>query len=55
MIVELLQPLGPELVRRWVALLLAVDRDEREALVAVVERHLAREYARAPRDITSTP
>lgn len=46
MLVELLQPLGPELVRRWVAILLAVDRDERESMVRMIEQHVAAEYAR---------
>lgn len=41
MLVELLQPLGPELVRRWVASLLMVPRDEREGVVAAVEARIA--------------
>lgn len=44
MLVELLQKLGPELVRRWVASLLTVDRDEREAMVEMVERYVAEHY-----------
>lgn len=45
MLIELLQPLGPELVRRWVATLLLVDRDEREAMLAMVEAHVAAHYS----------
>lgn len=44
MLVELLQPLGPELVRRWFALLLLVDRDEREAMVEMMERRVVELY-----------
>lgn len=44
MLVELLQRLGPELVRRWVASLLTVDRDEREAMVDMVEKYVAEHY-----------
>lgn len=44
MLVELLQPLGPELVRRWVATLLMVPRDQREAVVASVEARIAELY-----------
>ncbi len=44
MLVELLQPLGPELVRRWVAALLMVPRDQREGVVAAVEARIAELY-----------
>lgn len=44
MLVELLQPLGPELARRWLAALALVDRGEREAMVAMVERQVAEMY-----------
>lgn len=44
MLVELLQPLGPELVRRWVATLLMVPRDQREGVVAAVEKRIAEMY-----------
>ncbi len=65
MLVELLQPLGPELVRRWVAVLLLVDRDEREAMVEMMERRVVELYGSArgpgsaseaapPREITVT-
>lgn len=45
MLVELLQPMGPELARRWVAALLLVDRDERDEFVRTIERHVADLYA----------
>lgn len=48
MLIELLQRLGPELVRRWVATLLTVDRDEREAMVDMVERYVAEQYPPPP-------
>lgn len=44
MLVELLQPLGPELARRWVAALMMVARDEREAMVAAIERRIVELY-----------
>jgi hypothetical protein len=44
MIVELLQPAGPDLVRRLAAALLLVPRAEREAIVAAIERRIAETY-----------
>jgi hypothetical protein len=44
MLVELLRPVGPELARRWLAMLLLVPRDEQEALVNAVERRIAETY-----------
>lgn len=47
MLVELLRlagGTGPELVRRWVAALLSVPADEREAVVEAVEARLLEEY-----------
>lgn len=44
MLVELLQPLGPELARRWLAALLVVERDERLAVVEMVEQRIAELY-----------
>ncbi len=44
LLVELLQPVGPELARRWLAALLLVHRSEREAVVNAVERQLVRLY-----------
>ena len=41
MLVELLQPAGPELARRWLAALLLAPREEREGLVRAVEGKVA--------------
>ncbi len=49
LLVELLRPLGPELARRWVAALLAVDAADRAALVEAIERRVAELYAGVPR------
>jgi len=46
MLTELLRPLGPELGRRWLAALLIVPEEEREALVAAMEEQIVREYGR---------
>lgn len=40
MLVELLQPAGPRLARRWLKALLSVDRGRRAALVEEVERRV---------------
>ncbi|MFA6045675.1 MAG: hypothetical protein WC718_11890 [Phycisphaerales bacterium] len=45
MLVELLEPAGPDLARRWLAALLLVDREDRPALVAEMERRVAASYA----------
>lgn len=45
MIVELLQPAGPDLARRWLAALLLVDRADRESLVESIERQVVEAYA----------
>ncbi|MBY0261247.1 MAG: hypothetical protein K2Q20_02830 [Phycisphaerales bacterium] len=47
MLLELLRPCGVELARRWVAALMLVPVDEREAVVSAIEASLAREYAGA--------
>jgi len=47
MLLELLRPCGIELARRWVAALMLVPIDEREAVVGAIEASLAREYAGA--------
>lgn len=47
MLLELLRPCGIELARRWVAALMLVPTDEREAVVGAIEASLAREYAGA--------
>lgn len=44
MLVELLQPAGPDLVRRLAAALMLVPRDEREAVVSAVERRIVETY-----------
>ena len=46
MVVELLQPAGPDLVRRLAAALLLVDRADREAVVEAIERKVTETYAR---------
>lgn len=48
MLLELLHPAGPELARRWLAALLLVDRADREALVAEIERRVSAAYPPAP-------
>ncbi len=45
MLVELLRPGGPELIRRWVSALLLAPTAEREAIVNEVERSLVELYA----------
>ena len=45
MLVELLQPAGPDLVRRLAAALMLVPRDEREAVVRAIERRVVETYA----------
>lgn len=49
MLIELLKPTGPELARRWVAALLLVPEQHREAVVEAVELQIAAEY-RAEQD-----
>lgn len=44
MLTELLQPTGPDLARRWLAALMLVPREEREAVVSEVERSIVEEY-----------
>jgi len=46
MLVELMRPAGPDLARRWLAALLLVDADDREALVAAIEARAAALYER---------
>lgn len=45
MLVELLQPMGAELARRWVAGLLMVPREERERVVDAVVGRIVEVYA----------
>lgn len=49
MLIELLRPAGPELARRWLTTLLMVDRDDREALVEMLERYVIDHYAQGER------
>lgn len=44
MLVELLRPAGPDLARRWLSALLIVPADERETVVAAVERKVCECY-----------
>lgn len=44
MIIQMLRPAGPDLGRRWLAALLLVPPDEREAVVAEVERRVTALY-----------
>lgn len=48
MLIELLRPAGPELARRWLAALMLVDAEEREAMVEMVERQVAQLYGPEP-------
>lgn len=48
MLLELLDPAGPELARRWVAALLMVDKADRPALVAEIERRVTEAYPPEP-------
>ncbi len=50
MLVDLLRPAGADLARRWLAALLLVDEADRPALVAEVERRVARHYPRRTPD-----
>jgi hypothetical protein len=44
MLIELLQPTGPDLARRWLAALLLVPREDRPDVVASVEDRIASLY-----------
>lgn len=44
MLIELLRPAGPELARRWLAVLTLVPEHEREAVVRAVERQIHAEF-----------
>jgi hypothetical protein len=48
MIVELMRAGGPDLVRRWIATLLSVPADEREAVVESIEARIAELYHTEP-------
>lgn len=57
MLVELLRVGGPELVRRWVAVLLLAPAEERESIVSAVEHRLVGLYTEplCEQDATETP
>tara|TARA_Y100001933_G_scaffold72643_1_gene74188 strand:+ start:951 stop:1109 length:159 start_codon:yes stop_codon:yes gene_type:complete len=44
MLIEMMRPTGPELARRWLAALMLVPRDQREAVVASVEQRVVEEF-----------
>ncbi len=44
LLIEMLQPLGPSLARRWLGALMMVDRDEREQLVDEIEAQIVSLY-----------
>lgn len=46
MLIEMMQPSGAELARRWLAALTVVPREERESVVSAVERQIIAEYGR---------
>ena len=45
LLIGLMEPMGTELARRWVAALTIVPEAERESVVESVEKSIAREYA----------
>lgn len=55
MMVALLEPAGPDLARRWVALLLMVDAEDRPGLVAEMERRVVAAYAPPAGGASSRP
>lgn len=56
LLAELLRPGGADLARRWVAALLVVPPEEREALVGEVERRVGQAYGdRAPVPLREAP
>jgi len=44
MLVDLLQPVGPERARRWLAALTLVPEDEREGVIQSVEAAILKQY-----------
>ena len=44
MLVDLLQPTGPDLARRWLAALSMVPKDEREDVIQSVEAEILKQY-----------
>ncbi len=51
MLLELLDPAGPELARRLIAALLLVDKADRPALVTEIERRVAKAYPPTPSEL----
>lgn len=51
MLIELLRPAGPDMARRWLAALLLVPRDEREAIVRSVEQRICALYPLGPEEL----
>lgn len=44
MLIELIRPTGPELARRWMAALVMVPPDQRQAVLDAVEAQIAEEF-----------
>ncbi|MDX2017818.1 MAG: hypothetical protein SFY95_09320 [Planctomycetota bacterium] len=55
LLVELMQPAGPELARRWLAALMLVPRDERERVIASIEARLVQVYGPAAAQPVEAP
>ncbi|MEN1704939.1 MAG: hypothetical protein AAGJ54_05420 [Planctomycetota bacterium] len=45
MLIELTKPAGPELARRWLAVLTLVPESDREGVVRAVERQIHAEFS----------
>ena len=44
LLIELMKPIGMETARRWVAALMIVPEDQREALVDAIEAQIVAEF-----------
>lgn len=49
LLTELLQPTGPELARRWLAILAMVPREEREDVVRAISQRVVETYGKSIR------
>lgn len=49
LLTELLQPTGPELARRWLAILAMVPREEREEVVRAISQRVVETYGKSVR------
>lgn len=49
LLTELLQPTGPELARRWLAILAMVPREEREDVVRAISSRVVETYGKSIR------